>query len=175
MALDELCDRALLIEAAREEHLEVSAAELQQELFRLQVMIGSLAAAAPSSPRMMWAAPAVPSLGAPGPTPAQARAPAPGSPLDRAAEVLAQNGIAARDLAVEAGAELLASKTAQKRVYDAIEVPRREILAALPASAWHDAAAQARVRRALQRRRGAARLAALLAELRTRFTVERVN
>ena len=172
-ALDELCDRSLLLEAAREQHLDVSTAELEGEVFRIQVVIGSVAAAAPSSPRTAWASPPVPIFDAPR-APAAVRRPVPGSPLDRAAELLAQSGITREDLVEEMRADLLATKAARKLVYDAIDVPRNELLAAAPRSPLPDAATLDTIHR-LQRKRGAKALAALLTELRSRFKVEILN
>jgi hypothetical protein len=173
-ALDELCNRALLLEAARELSLDVGRPELDREVFRVEVVIGSIAAAAPASPRAAWTAPPVPSFAALD-EPAAPRPPTPGSPLDRATELLAQSGIADDDLADEVKANLLAGKAAQQLVYDAIDVPRKELLAAAPPSPPPDAGTLEHVRRRLQHARGAPKLAALLADLRARFPVEIVN
>jgi hypothetical protein len=170
-ALEDVCDRALLLEAAGEQHLEVGDAELHEGMFRLRLLIGGAASIAPSSLERAWAAPPVPIFDSPG-EPALLRRAGPVSPLDLAAELISRNGVTEEDLAEEAKSDLLADKAAQKLVYDSIVVSRNDVLAAVPRTPPPDTATLDRVRRRLQRERGATKRAALLIDLRSRFKVQ---
>jgi hypothetical protein len=156
-SLDDLCDRALLVLAAREHGISVTEAEVEQEKLRRKLIIGAVAQ--PAAP--MAAAAALAAFSGTGRRGVASLAH--GSPLDHGAELLAARGISEQDLTVELATETLASRVRQRLVYDPVVLSKKEL------------SAGREVQQRLRRQRGEPELARLLAALRAKWAVELVK
>jgi hypothetical protein len=168
-ALSDLCDRTLLGLEAGERHVEVSEAEMRQELLRRKLIAGAVADTMPAfPPTSAGKGPSVPpspwqrSGVSPGTRPPMTGAPTgyapaapqtwgryrpnglPPSPFDRAAQVLAEAGIEENEFAQEVKADVIANKVKQKLVYDKIDVSDKDVLAARRAEPPHPPTAATR-------------------------------
>jgi hypothetical protein len=156
-SLDDLCDRALLVLAAREHGVSVAEAEIEQEKVHRKLIIGAVAQ--PAAP--MTAAASLVAFSGTGRRGVASLAHP--SPLDRGAELLAARGISEQDLTIELAAETLASRVRQRLVYDPVVLSKKEL------------SAGREVQQRLRRQRGEPALASLLASLRAKWAVELVK
>jgi hypothetical protein len=101
-ALEELCDRQLLLLAARESGISVGQPEVMQEMQRRELIMGAVAGAAMVKRRAATA------------------------PMRRALAMLSERGVTERDLAEETEAALVAARVRERLVYDKVRLTAAE-------------------------------------------------